>query len=564
MVMAAKKMVNGNAYDSFHLDLSGKYLYMKNCILSVVMFLGTLTAFAQQDYFIYLQADNRQPFYVRLHDKIYSSAASGYLVLSQLPDSTHSFIIGFPQNAFPEQEFTVPQNHKDGGYLLKNFGDKGWGLFNLQSLAIIMNNDSQKEKKSLELAGTRKDDSFSLLLSNAVNDTAILYTTYKPKPKPTSATAVKEEKKDDTSATASNKPNEQTITLEQDQVAKKDSGVAVKKPVVKKDNNAVTKNKNPKANPALQKNNPGKNIATKQPDKKKDSVAVVKEEVKIDTAAIVKTEKEPEKIIPTPPPVLKAAEVLTDTSYIAVFIDEAKENNDTVRISIPFNEIYTRPSKNPYVRKPAADSGKHLVKNNPANAEQAPLKDSVRIEKEKQAAVITDTASSKITAKNDTQKKDDDAQKKEEIVTNPATPVSLPAKDSVLVTKNTETLPVKRDSIAKAADTTRANMGMKPILINSDCKATAWDSDIDKLRVKMLAASSDDDKIDVAKKLYKLKCLTVKQVRALSELFTTDQARYKWLDAVYPFTTNSYYFPELEDLLKDEYFRNRFKAMVRH
>jgi len=59
----------------------------------------------------------------------------------------------------------------------------------------------------------------------------------------------------------------------------------------------------------------------------------------------------------------------------------------------------------------------------------------------------------------------------------------------------------------------------------------------------MLAVKTDDDKIDLAKKLFKQKCFTVKQVRALSELFTTDQSKYKWLDAVYPFTTNSYYFP---------------------
>jgi hypothetical protein len=126
---------------------------MKIWIVSILAVLGSLKTFAQQDYFLYLQTDNKQAFYVRLNNKIYSSAESGYLILSRLPDSSHQLTIGFPKNIFPEQQFDVPQNHKDAGYLLKNFGDKGWGLFNLQTMAIIMNSNTRQEKKALILPG---------------------------------------------------------------------------------------------------------------------------------------------------------------------------------------------------------------------------------------------------------------------------------------------------------------------------------------------------------------------------------------------------------------------------
>jgi hypothetical protein len=53
-------------------------------------------------------------------------------------------------------------------------------------------------------------------------------------------------------------------------------------------------------------------------------------------------------------------------------------------------------------------------------------------------------------------------------------------------------------------------------------------------------------------------------VRALSELFKTDEGKYKWLDAVYPFVSDAGNFSALGELIKDEYYLNRFKAMLRH
>ena len=107
-------------------------------------------------------------------------------------------------------------------------------------------------------------------------------------------------------------------------------------------------------------------------------------------------------------------------------------------------------------------------------------------------------------------------------------------------------------------------MAAKPIIIpNSTCKNIAWNSDIDKLRVKMLAVKNDDDKIVVATKFFKQKCLTVKQVKAMSVLFVTDEGKYKWFDAAYPSVSDVAVFRQLGDLIKDNYYQSRFKAMIR-
>lgn len=122
---------------------------------------------AQQNHFVYIQTENKQPFYVKLDQKIFSSSASGYLIIPKLSDGVYTISIGFPKNEWPEQKVTYAINKKDAGYLLKNFEEKGWGLFNLQTLEVMMPvgilNDIQNKDR----------DTFSSILSNVVNDPAV-------------------------------------------------------------------------------------------------------------------------------------------------------------------------------------------------------------------------------------------------------------------------------------------------------------------------------------------------------------------------------------------------------
>jgi hypothetical protein len=129
---------------------------------------------AQQNHFIYIQTENKQAFYVKLKKKIYSSSAAGYLVIPKLKDGAYSLAIGFPKSAWAEQNLLCTINSNDVGYLLKNFDDKGWGLFNLQTLSITMADDNGSQAKNV--AVTNKTDAFSTMLSSVVNDSTIRQT----------------------------------------------------------------------------------------------------------------------------------------------------------------------------------------------------------------------------------------------------------------------------------------------------------------------------------------------------------------------------------------------------
>ncbi len=125
---------------------------------------------AQQNHFIYLQTENKQPFYLKLNNQVYSSTLSGYLILSKLKVGVYTFYIGFPKKEWPEQIINCAVEDKDYGYLLKLFNDKRWGLFNLQTLNILM---AEEVQKKIEPEAAFKSDAFSTMLSTVVNDPSI-------------------------------------------------------------------------------------------------------------------------------------------------------------------------------------------------------------------------------------------------------------------------------------------------------------------------------------------------------------------------------------------------------
>jgi hypothetical protein len=110
-----------------------KYLLQ---IVLLTFFLNTVSA--QEKHFVFIQSDNKQPFYVSINGKIYSSTASGYVIIPKQLEGEYNAVIGFAGNSFPEQSFKYVIDKKDLGFNLKNFGEKGWGLFNLQTLAVTM------------------------------------------------------------------------------------------------------------------------------------------------------------------------------------------------------------------------------------------------------------------------------------------------------------------------------------------------------------------------------------------------------------------------------------------
>lgn len=103
----------------------------------------------------------------------------------------------------------------------------------------------------------------------------------------------------------------------------------------------------------------------------------------------------------------------------------------------------------------------------------------------------------------------------------------------------------------------------KLIMINSDCRNFAASNDVDKLRVKLLQEKDAAGRIAAAKKIFRTKCFNAQQVRSLTELFPYDDQKYLFLEAAYPFVSDTGNFKELASLFSDPTYNQRFRKLVR-
>lgn len=80
----------------------------------------------------------------------------------------------------------------------------------------------------------------------------------------------------------------------------------------------------------------------------------------------------------------------------------------------------------------------------------------------------------------------------------------------------------------------------------------------------MAASENDEDMLNEAKKYFKIKCFTTSQLKNLSTLFLNDEGKYKFFDTAYSYVTDTENFSSLQAELKEEYYINRFRAMLRN
>jgi len=142
--------------------------------ISILLFaMNSICAFAQNSKFIYLQSENKEEFFVKLDKKVFNSSPAGYLIIPKLSDNTYPLIIGFYEAGLPEISTIVKIRDANLGLLLKNTADKGWSLFNLQTmqpLAVKKEFPSGKEEK----AGPGIDE-FSRILAQVVDEPSIAW-----------------------------------------------------------------------------------------------------------------------------------------------------------------------------------------------------------------------------------------------------------------------------------------------------------------------------------------------------------------------------------------------------
>ncbi|MBL7724434.1 MAG: hypothetical protein JNK27_09805 [Chitinophagaceae bacterium] len=451
-----------------------------NKLLLVFLFAAfSFSATSQKVYFIYLQSESQQPFFVKMNDKVYSSSSTGYLILSKLYDTTYNIRVGFPQGKWPEQEFAVAVGRKDHGYLLKDFGEKGWGLFDLQALSVQMSSSSALILEEKPKAKTKDVSAFTEMLSKASDDPSLKEkpVVQKPEEKPIVKTETKAE------------PTVEIVKKEEHKLENKDS--VVKKPV--EELKAITKEQ-PEIAKAVDtvivkevRPEPKEQPVVSIPEKKAET-EVKNEELK-KVMQVPKTISEAIEDVYLKSVVTKRSESSTTEGFGLIFIDNYETGiRDTIRLLIPNPKPIAG-----FLKEESKEEKKFLeIPTNPQPAQAKTLEQEKPKIEEKQVEK----------------------------------PVEVPA-------------------------------------LPANCPAVADEADFFKLRKAMAAAEGDDEMIAEAKKYFKLKCFTTDRIKNLSTLFLNDEGKYNFFDAAYKYVINKTEFAMLQAELKDEYYINRFKAMIR-
>jgi hypothetical protein len=433
-------------------------------IFSILFLLGLLStkASAQQTHFLFVQSESRQPFNITLNKKVYSSTASGYLIIPKLAEGQHNFTVGFGGNSIPDQPFSCVIEKKDVGFNLKNFGEKGWGLFNLQTFAITMSGD-------------------------AATNSTVARTTEKPPEK-------LEEKK------VISKPAENAFKPDVDAVSKVDEQTVA--PLQKLDSPAAKVIEEIKS-PSVPASSLVRDTVATQKDEVK-STAVPSRPLGKDTTpaakeietAVSAVETKAQAFSPSQSfspmnaksKISKISELKGAEAFYITYVDVYENGGDTVELLIPNSKVATTVM----VEVKPKDGPKFL-----------------EIEAKPQQEVT-------------------------KIATEPA--------------------------LAKEADSLKA-ADAKP-QVTSRCGTIATEDDFLKLRKRMAAATDNDAMVAEAKKTFKIRCFSTIQVKNLAYLFLTDEARYHFFDAAYPYVSDPSEFAPLSIMLADSYYINRFKAML--
>lgn len=480
----------------------------------------------EQLHYVYIQSEKGQPFYVKHNGKVLSSTDRGYIIIPRLETGTAPITVGFPNKESKEAQFNLRITKTDQGFLLKQSGEAGYSLYNLQTFRELKSDAGETALAAAPPAPDsvvpELDTAKKEMMSNLQKD---LETTFADKAIVTGPAKTAPAKSGNSFASALDK-----VVVGGDDRDEPEPLPEVKKEVAPAEAAPVA------AEGEVKKPRKKRNRREREPLTEEEQAilsGVLAEENK--TAASEAAAEEATKAAAgtEEEPVKKKSKKR-----------KAKEGDPD------FIEFQDGGAPAPVAAATEAAAAPTVVEVPVTTEEEAPVRNKKKRKKvfddtEHPANVITDSSGYgiAITEEEPVRSKKKKKRGDEEMMNADAAGAPVGAEVT------TEAAPVAR----KKADTR---------LINSDCSNVMDDDTFRKVLRKFVAARTDNSMIEVFKKQTRNYCLQTAQVKTLVQLLTADDTRYSLLDAAYPKTLDTEKYGSLETLLIDDYYRGRFKAML--
>lgn len=500
-------------------------------LFGILLFFSSFSGFAQNKYYLYIDSEQKLNFYLHHKDTIVTSKG-GYLIIPSLNPGEYDFRLGIPGENEKQYIFSVSLMERDRSFTLREKSGNH-SLYDLFSGEIIEPKRTIGGTKS-EFSGQVRSDAYSLLLAGVVNDSAVLYKVVDmaaiKRQEEVAAKAEAEKESLDSMINAANLSetediNDSLAMLSANPESQQQPGQLDSKPgdslsSMEKDSLAFLANSD-KSNENLS-----------QAPELSDSLQLAD----TDSAAIAKNILSSENGLKenAQPALDSLSSAVADSSSFAgkrpvkeedeeLVLELSEADGDSILLSGEKLAEDALKEQMPIAVKPVII--KDTLENGQRNLVYAIREDTVSL------YIQTDTLATQIVHSEPEEIKSDQEEKK------PLQP---------------EPAVISKSEPAKPGG----------LLINSNCTRFATDSEIDKLRVRMLKLQEDHEKLKLAEKLFRQKCFTVKQTIALSELFSDDDGRYNFFEAIYPFLSDSGNFILLSQYLQSEFYKNRLKSLI--
>ncbi len=513
---------------------------MKKILLLAVVCCTMVVAQAQRVYFIYLQSDNRSPFYLKTGDKVYSSTAHGYLIVPRLADSTYNVVIGKPGLA--ESRFTIPVNGKDHGFLLRQTGQQ-LSLFNLQSMTVI----EAITGNSGGVSYIDKTDRFTTLLAQAADDTTLLKMAVfakmeKPAEQVEAVAKAEEVKKEETAVVQTESTDTVAVIA------------AAEEPIVVDTVATIAAATKEREKEEINKKDTAQTIAAKEEP--------AKEAIKAEPVQAEPVVSDAEETVYKRSVVTRRAESSTSEGFGLMFTDNVDGVIDTIRIVIPNPKT---PFREPDIAKENTMEDVRFLeldKTAPKTSDKESETDKEESQKKKGLFGFRKQEADEkanITAKEmelkraETKETKDSVQEDEQMKKGLFGFRKQADKEAGITAKEME---------LKKSDKGAATQIDEPAKVVETCKNNASNSDFARLRRSMVGKTSEDEMVGEAQKAFKNKCFTTEQIKTLSSLLLTSHGRYQLFAAAYNHVSDKENFRSLQNELWDREDINRFKTLL--
>ncbi|NLR82590.1 DUF4476 domain-containing protein [Chitinophaga eiseniae] len=502
-------------------------------------------AWAQvQHHYVYIQSEKGQPFYVKYNGQVLSSTERGYIILPQLSSGTTPITVGFPKNESPEVKFDLRIAKNDQGFLLKKSGDAAYSLYDLQSFREI----KSEEGTAVQTAATETpapatpveadttapvpDTAKKEMMANLQKD---LETTFADK-----AVVTGPNKPANPVKPAANKGNSFSSALDKVVVSGDDRNEP--EPEVA----ATPVPAQPATAPAVDEPEAKKGKGRKH----KGAREPLTEE---EQALLTEVMAEENKTAASEAAAADAAKAATEEAPVKKQKKHKQREGDPDFIEFQDDKSPAAPvaAKDAAVAVPVP-----VVVEVPVEATPVPAEDQPAPKKKKRSKIFDDTE-------------------------HPANVITDDSSGYGVMAPRSDEAPVKSKKKKKHSDEVEMDAAGAPVgaavaaeepaakkkssesrLLNSDCTNIMDEATFRKVLRKFAAAKTDNSMIDVFMKQTRNYCLETAQVKTLASLLTADDTRYRLLDAAYPKTYDTEKYGSLENILIDDYYRGRFRAML--